>query len=344
MEMGGAEVILSSDVMRESGETFEIQFPHKEFILKDIREFDLFPSVDIVTGGYPCQPFSMGGNRAPKNDPRTYLFREFSRVVDQCNPKFFIAENVSGLKSVQNGHWLKLQLDTFSDIGQNGYNISWQVLNAQDYGVPQRRKRLFIVGVRKDLALHYHFPNPTHGDAKTARKYELQNYASHGVAIGHLISRDPKGEFYERPHDPSGHFSWYYMSRNRKADWIAPSFTIVANLRHMTLHPASPKMELEWSNLADKFKQKWRFSDVFEHYDADPKLPKFETPRRLTWREAAAIQTFPSNFEVAGKLEKKFEQLGNAVPPLSMKAVASNLINQSGLKSYPPANIGEFLQ
>ena len=137
---------------------------------------------------------------------------------------------------------------------------------------------------------------------------------------------DAPGEFYERPHDPKGNFSWYYMSRNRKAKWAEPAYTVVANFRHLTLHPACPTMEMLWSNLADGFKQKWEFTDHYEHLEADPGRGILEQPRRLTWRECAAIQTFPKNFEVFGKLERKFEQIGNAVPPVLMEAIAEGLV------------------
>lgn len=328
----GVDVVFANDVIPETKITFKDYFPEVDFHLEDIRNLSKFPKVDLVTGGYPCQSFSMGGNRNPAKDPRTFLFNEFARVVDSVKPKYFVAENVSGLKSVQDGQWLKLQLDTFNSIGTHGYNIATTVVNAQDYGVPQRRKRVIIVGVRKDLGLYYHFPKPTHGD--TSKGSKLLPYASHGEAIKSL-PLDAKGEFYERPNDPEGNFSWYYMSRNRKADWLSPSYTIVANFRHTTIHPASPKMVMVWSNLADGYKQKWEFSNEYEHHSIDSSLPVLEKPRRLSWREAALIQTFPNNFEPAGKLEKKFEQIGNAVPPGLMKALLRPLVDGSGLKAVP---------
>ncbi len=337
----GVDVVFANDIIPETMETCARHFPEVDFHLEDIRNLSKFPAADIVTGGYPCQSFSMGGNRSPGSDPRTYLFREFARVVDKVHPKFFVAENVSGLKSVQDGKWLSLQLDTFNRVGRVGYHIAMALLNARDYGVPQRRKRVLIVGVRKDLGLHYHFPSPTHGKAETAGKTRLLPYTSHGDAIRHL-PLDAPGEFYERPHDPEGNFSWYYMSRNRKAPWAAPSFTIVANFRHITLHPASPTMRLVWSNLADGWKQKWEFTDIYEHLSIDKNLPCLEKPRRLSWREAALIQTFPRDFEPAGKLEKKFEQIGNAVPPMLMRAVLKGLIDGTALHDYP-GDDGQFI-
>ena len=330
----GIDVVLANDILPETKSTFGNYFPETDFVPGDVRDLQRFPSVELVTGGYPCQSFSMGGNRDPGKDPRTFLFNEFARCVDSVCPKYFVAENVSGLKSVQDGQWLRLQLETFNKIGKFGYNIASTVLNARDYGVPQRRKRVLIVGVRKDLGLYYHFPPATHAKADVARRKGLLPYASHGEAIRHL-PLDAPGEFYERPHDPEGHFSWYYMSRNRKANWADPSFTIVANFRHITLHPASATMRLLWSNLADGWKQKWEFSGEYEHLTFDPALPILEVPRRLSWREAAAIQTFPAGFEPSGKLERKFEQIGNAVPPMLAAAVLRGLVTGDGLRSMP---------
>lgn len=330
----GIEVLLANDILPEAAETFKRSFPETDFHCGDIREITKFPSVDLITGGYPCQSFSMGGNRAPQNDPRTFLFKEFARVVSSVSPRYFVAENVSGLKSVEDGQWLRLQLETFSTAGKYGYNIASHVLNARDYGVPQRRKRVFIVGIRKDLGAFFHFPKPTHTKPEFAAKKGLLPYTSHGDAIRHL-PLEATGEYYERPHDPEGNFSWYYMSRNRKEKWANPSFTIVANFRHITLHPASCTMRLVWSNLADGWKQKWEFTNEYEHTKLDPTLPVLEKPRRLSWREAAAIQTFPTNFEPTGKLEKKFEQIGNAVPPMLMAAILSALTTERGLRDVP---------
>lgn len=335
----GCSVIFANDNMPESAETFTHYFPETEFKFADVADIRCFPNAEMVMGGYPCQSFSMGGNRRPGTDGRTQLYQEFARCVADVNPKFFIAENVAGLMKIQGGRWLSEQIELFAQLGKRGYNISWNAIKAQDYGIPQKRKRIIIVGVRKDLRLHYWFPPPTHGTGKDVLRYGLEPYESHGDAILGLPLW-PKGEFYERPHDPEGHWSWYYMSRNRKAKWDGPSFTIVANFRHVTLHPASSTMRLVWSNLADGWKQKWEFSGEYEHLQDHAERPILEEPRRLSWRECAAIQTFPRGFEPAGNLEKKLEQIGNAVPPRLMKAIATPILDGTGLKKLPPAYSG----
>lgn len=339
-EAAGAHVIFANDNMPEAEQTYRKYFASVDFIPGNVADIKLFPSADLVIGGYPCQSFSMGGNRSPEGDHRTYLYEQFGRCVDSVNPRLFVAENVSGLGSVEDGRWLKRQLILFKKLGKfGGYNLSWKVVHAEDYGVPQRRKRLFIFGVRGDLGLFYWFPLQTHGrprDAETKALHpELLPYASHGDAIIGLPLW-PTGEFYERPHDPEGHWSWYYMSRNRKAKWDGPSFTIVANFRHTPLHPASSTMRLVWSNLSDGWKQKWEFTGEYEHSEGHPERPVLREARRLSWRECALIQTFPRQFEPVGNLMKKFEQIGNAVPPLLVQKLLTPLVDGSALSPKRP--------
>jgi DNA (cytosine-5)-methyltransferase 1 len=334
-ERAGVRVRFANDSMTLAAKSHAVYFPDTKFVHAPVEDVTEFPSADLVVGGYPCQSFSMGGVRDPERDKRTQLYRDFARCLDAVSPSFFVAENVSGLRALKNGRFLEDQIELFSEAGQEGgYNLAVKVLHATEYGVPQRRKRLFIVGVRKDLGSHYWFPAPTHAKPPIAERKGLKPLESHGDAIANLPLW-PDGEFYERPHDPEGHFSWYYMSRNRKAPWRGPSFTIVANWRHTTLHPASPIMTLTWSNLADGWKQRWDFQDEYEHAEGHPERPVLDVARRLSWRECAAIQTFPSDFEPAGDTEKKIEQIGNAVPPVLAEAVIRPLVERSGLRDVP---------
>ena len=327
----GVEVVLANDIMQAACESLTKYFPETKIIHKSIADIESFPKAELVMGGYPCQSFSMGGNRKPSKDSRTYLYQEFARCLEKVNPLYFMVENVDGLGALQKGKFLKDQLAAFNSVGAKGYRITARKIDVKDYGIPQGRKRLVIMGVRKDLGKVYRFPDPTHGKA-TKKNPGLLPYVSHGEAIKGLPLW-PTGEFYERPHDLNGHWAWYYMSRNRKRPWDEPSYTIVANWRHVTLHPAGPKMELIWSNLADGSKQKWDFSDEYEHIEADPSRPVLKGPRRLSWRECALIQTFPKGFEPTGAVESKFTQIGNAFPPEMAKILLSRLVTGEGLTS-----------
>lgn len=326
IEAAGGNVIFANDIMPDACKTLEKYFKDTDVRNEDISLITKFPRADVVVGGYPCQSFSMAGNRDPSKDERTNLYKQFLRVVSVVKPNYFVAENVSGLQQLKSGTFLKEQIDAYT---KEGYNVSYQVLNAKDYGVPQSRKRLFIVGVKKELKQIFVFPAPTHGKS-TKVSGPLKPYASHGEAIKGLPLW-PEGEFYERPHDPDGNFSWYFMSRNRKANWADPAFTVVANWRHITLHPASPVMTLTWSNLEDGWKQRWDFSNEYEHLEANPNRPKLDSARRLSWRECARIQTFGAKFVPAGDVASKFTQIGNAVPPMLAKVMFSHLFSGVGL-------------
>lgn len=325
----GFETLLALDNFPASTATFAKHFPDTDVKTTGIFEFNSskvnpYPKADVVMGGYPCQSFSMGGVRNPSQDDRSNLFLGFADAVNKVKPKIFIAENVSGLAKLQNGEWFKRQIDVYENELSVKYHVHSMLVNAADYGVPQFRKRVLIVGVRHDVNDQFDFPSPTHCKPSLIKKRDILPWASHGEAIRHLPS-NPVGEYYERPHDPEGNFSWYFMSRNRRHRWDSPAYTVVANFRHITLHPASPVMELEWSDLANGWKQKWRFTDVYDHIQFASEYPCLKPPRRLSWREAAAIQTFPLNFEPEGDLAEKFVQIGNAVPPLLMQRIMSQV-------------------
>lgn len=336
VEAAGGHVIFANDILEDACKTLNKYFTNADVRCGDISKVLSFPRADVVVGGYPCQSFSMAGNRNPEKDVRTSLYKQFLRVINLVKPKYFVAENVSGLKQLGAGSFLAEQEAAYRN---EGYSVSHLVVNARDYGVPQSRKRLFIVGVRNDLGQFFEFPSPTHGKV-TKKNNNLKPFTSHGEAIRDLPLW-PDGEFYERLHDPEGHFSWYYMSRNRKAKWDGCAYTVVANWRHITVHPASPVMKLTWSNLADGWKQRWDFSDEYEHLAVDPTRPKLEKPRRLSWRECARIQTFTPDFEPIGDTESKFTQIGNAVPPLFAEAIFRHLFSGAGLISLTKKHLNK---
>lgn len=325
----GAEIIFANDINKNAIATY-LKYKHlfaaDALVTRfDISEISNFPQCDLLLGCYPCQSFTMGGHRSPDSDPRSKLYLQFCRALVISGAKFFVSENVSGLAWLQGGRYLKEQLTSLENTGK-GYNISVEILNSKDYGVPQDRKRLFFVGVRKDLSMYYHFPQPTHGQG-----INQLPFLSHGDAIYELMN-DPTGEYYHYEKEP---FSWWYLSRNRKRPWSEASYTIQANWRHNPLHPSSPTMRLVESNLKDGFKQRWEFNTSYDHLHDIRNLPVFEQPRRLSWRESAVIQTFPSDFEPVGGVPSKQEQIGNATPPLLMEATIKELINGNGLRAQP---------
>ncbi|HDV8213173.1 DNA (cytosine-5-)-methyltransferase [Enterobacter hormaechei] len=286
----GFEVLMANDILPYARDVYLANHPETDYVLGDVSSIESFPSADLLVGCYPCQGFSQGGVRKADRKINT-LYLEFARALRIVKPKAFIVENVSGMVRSNFEHLLKDQFKVFEDAG---YRVKSQILNASHYGVAQDRKRIFIVGIRNDFGTDYEFPLATHGD-------NLKPYTTIREAIGHLPEW-PVGEFYDSD------FHWYYLSRNRRQDWEQISKTIVANPRHMPLHPISP-------TLVKLGPDKWQFTS-----DA--------RARRFSFREAAHLQgfgdlVFPETERAS--MNMKYTVVGNAVPPPLFEAVATAL-------------------
>jgi DNA (cytosine-5)-methyltransferase 1 len=293
----GFDVLFANDILPYAKEVYAANLRETDYSLRDITEITKFPKCDLLVGCYPCQGFSGGGLRDPENN-LNFLYREFDRALRKIKPKAFIVENVSGMTRADFFHLFENQIRRFRLAG---YNVSAKVLNAQDYGVPQDRARLFFVGIKSRFGIRYEFPTPTHVKKMVAETHH-QICPSIRDAIGDLPLW-PEGEYDTQP------FHWYYLSRNRYRGWDGVSKTIVANSRHVPLHPISPKL-LRIST------DKW----VFEE-----KGPA----RRLSFREAARLQGFKRDmcFPDTAGLRMKYKVVGNAVPPPVFREVARSLPN-----------------
>lgn len=283
---------MANDILPYAKDTYLANHPETDYILGDVSQITSFPSADILIGCYPCQGFSQGGKRQSERSIN-YLYREFERALRLIKPKAFIVENVAGMIRSNNLRLFKNQLVRFRFAG---YRVTSGDLNAKDFGLPQDRKRIFIVGVRSDFGVKYKFPKPTHG-----REGELKKFTTIKDAIGHM-EEWPKGEYYDLD------FHWYYLSRNRYRGWNEQSPTIVSSGRHIGLHPISPKLKKIEHN-------KWRFVD--------------DSPaRRFSYREAAVLQGFDEHivFPDSLNMTQRYKVIGNAVPPPLFEAVSRPLI------------------
>ena len=285
---------MANDLLPYARDVYQANHPATDYRVGDVAKIDAFPQAELLVGCYPCQGFSQGGLRDPSRKINT-LYLEFARALKAIQPKAFIVENVSGMVRKNFAHLLDDQFKVFMEAG---YRVKAKVLNAVDYGVAQERKRIFIVGVRDDLGVDYDFPEPTHGEGRGAAHLSIRD------AIGDLPEW-PDGEFYARD------FHWYYLSRNRRQGWDQASKTIVANPRHMPLHPMSPPLKKLEHNV-------WQFET-----DAPA--------RRFSYREAARLQGFSRDFVFPdterGSLDMRYKVAGNAVPPPLFEAVAKALPN-----------------
>lgn len=159
-KMAGHDVIWANDLYGDAVETYKLNLGD-HIVCKDIADIDTkdIPDCDIVIGGFPCQGFSIANMKRCTSDERNTLYKQLIRVIKEKKPKFFLAENVKGLTNLDKGEVFKMILNDFSSLG---YTVKWQILNAANYGVPQTRQRVIIVGVRSDIDFKYQFPEPTH--------------------------------------------------------------------------------------------------------------------------------------------------------------------------------------
>ena len=261
---------------------------------RDIRQIDLseIPECDGIIGGPPCQSWSEAGALRGIDDARGKLFFEFIRILKNKNPRFFLAENVSGMLANRHNDAVQNIVQMFEN---SGYNIYINLLNAANYGVPQDRKRVFYVGFRKDINSTFTFPPQR--DNKVNLNQAISDLME--TAIPALPKNKTNGEKCIVPNHEymTGGYSSIYMSRNRVRSWDEQSFTIQAGGRHAPIHPQAPKMKFIEQN-------KREFVAGSEHLY-----------RRLSVRECARIQTFPDSFRFYyNDVADGYKMIGNAVP------------------------------
>lgn len=290
----GFDVPWANEYDREIWETFEKNHKKTKLDRRSIVDIasDEVPDCDGIIGGPPCQSWSEAGSLRGIGDKRGQLFFEFIRILADKQPKFFLAENVSGMLLPRHSAALEKIKALFKECG---YVLSFNMLNASDFGIPQDRKRVFFVGYRKDLGLKFNFPTPTNekrvlkdaiGDLKNNVLPAKNNYYTNGDAC-----KVPNHEYM------LGGFSSMYMSRNRVRGWDEVSFTIQAGGRHAPIHPQAPKMRFVEENQREFVKGREKLY------------------RRLSIRECARIQTFPDDFIFHYKnLTSAYKMIGNAVP------------------------------
>src|SRR3989344_204624 len=304
-EEAGFEIIWANEFDSTIWETFEYNFPDAKLdkrSIVDIPSSDI-PEAEGIIGGPPCQSWSEIGAKRGINDKRGQLFFEYIRVLRDKEPLFFLAENVSGILLPRNREAFNEILRQFKSLN---YNVSFALLNAHDYGVPQDRKRVIIVGLHKKTGKTFEFPKrlekkPVLEDAI----WDLQNTAKSGKTYnktnGNLSV--PNHEYM------NGGLSTIYMSRNRVRSWDEPSFTIQAGGRHAPIHPKAPKMK-------------------FIEQDKRIFVPgKEHLYHRLSVRECARIQTFPDSFIFKyNYIADGYKMVGNAVPVEFAKNIALKIM------------------
>lgn len=281
--MAGHEVVWANDLYEDAVHTYEKNLGN-HICLKDIHDVDVkdIPESDIIIGGFPCQGFSVANTKRHVGDERNELYKQLVRVIRSKKPKFFLAENVKGLTNLGHGEVFKMILSDFEEIG---YNVKYKILNAADYGVPQTRMRVIIVGVRKDIKWDYEFPTPTH--SKTG-KNGLPVWVSVFQALSEIPDPDEENSLLNHT------YSKYKLNIN-------------GYIGHRLLDPNKPAPTVTARG---------------DNRGGVVILPHPNGQRRMSCRELAAVQSFPLDYEFCGNNSSIYRQIGNAVPPLLGYAVS----------------------
>ncbi|MCZ2100136.1 MAG: DNA (cytosine-5-)-methyltransferase [Chitinophagales bacterium] len=298
LEKAGLKCEVLNEIDKDACETLRKNRPHWKILEGDIKEFEFSKyngKIDVITGGFPCQAFSYAGKKLGLADARGTLFYEFARVIQEVNPPICIGENVRGLLSHDNGKTLHGMISILDEIGYNVVPV--KVLKAINYKVPQKRERLILVGVRKDIKIKYEYPKPYKKiynlkDAlKKGELYDCNVPKSNGAKYPQskkdvLDLVPPKGYWRDLPLEIQKEFMGgsFYLGGGktgiaRRIGWDEPCLTL-------TCSPAQKQTE---------------------------RCHPDET-RPFTVREYARIQTFPDDWEFAGSLAQQYKQIGNAVP------------------------------
>lgn len=288
-EKNNFEIIYATDIDKSACETYEYNFRYQPKC-QDIRDIEnnQIPLADIVIGGFPCQDFSHSGKRKGLETDRGRLYLEMRRVIKNMRPKAFVAENVDGIRTsrIKNDHSaLDKIIDDFKSLN---YNVIYHVLNAADYGVPQIRNRVFIIGIRGDLRKAIYYPSAVRG-----KDTFLKPWMTSKEAIDDLWSKIGDPVFFnhtEKDYSKAKFYPGKKMQGNYQIQADRPSNTIRAEhhgnieAHYRTKKPDKPEDVSFW--------------------------------RRLSVRECARLQSFPDDFVFPCSASRAYKQIGNAVPPV----------------------------
>ena len=300
LEQAGFDTKAVVEIDKWATQTLRKNRPYWNVIEDDIQKIstegiknylDSEEEIDLLSGGYPCQSFSYAGNRLGIEDARGTLFYDFAKILDELKPKMFLAENVKGLRTHDKGRTLQTMIKVFED---EGYSVAYEVLNAVHYGVAQKRERIFIVGIRNNVAKvvnkAFEFPKPysyqlTLGDIlKDVPPSECATYNEKKKEVLKHVS--PGGCWRDLPDDIAREYmkTTYFMGGGRtgiarRLSWDEAGLTVLCT-------PAQKQTER-----------------------CHP-----DELRPFSIRENARIQSFPDDWEFEGSLAQKYKQIGNAVP------------------------------
>lgn len=410
MDMGytqsGFDIVWANDFFKEACDTYRLNFG--DYIvhgdITQISSDEMPDDIDVVIGGFPCQGFSVANNRRSMEDKRNFLYKELLRVIRDKRPLFFMAENVKGLISMENGKVIEMIINDFSELG---YRVDYKVLNAAEYGVPQTRERVIIMGNR--IGVENPFPAKTHfvegvteeelrdvlppaitteqaigflSDARLTNnpfnvsKEDYRKAASESgledptvlfeelgladqeefLVYNHVAAENVADTFFGRKYDVNQHDICDYLKYWRdKAGWTTKrvddhfgyAYTAGHWFRKDNNSGSIPKPEDWWElkkifGFDDKYdKAVTTFVEKEIKFEQSLRITNWDRPsdtitatspeihvnkkRRLSARECAILQTFPMDFQFTGSLNRKYTQIGNAVPVKLAKLLSQGI-------------------
>ena len=318
-EQAGFEVVSAIDMWKDAITTYNHNRTNKIAKVTTVEDFNKIDLPEIlkkehitgIIGGPPCQGFSTVGKREI-DDPRNRLYLEFYKAVKLANPDFFVIENVRGMLTLNKGAFVKDLIERFGEKGL-GYNISYELLNAADYGVPQNRYRVFYVGVKRNKK--FVFPKSL-GFLLTAKDAISDLEGSSNEHYG----SEPQNEFQRLMRGKcSCPKNQDYTSHTQQTIGIISQVPDGGNIKDL------PKEFWEVRKYNKAFERMGTFKPSNTIDTGHRNYFHYSEPRIPTVRESARIQSFPDDFEIIGTRGSQYKQVGNAVPPMLSKVIAENI-------------------
>ena len=317
-EQAGFEVISAIDMWKDAVVTYNHNRKDKVAKVETVEEFNdkelpgIIENQHItgIIGGPPCQGFSTVGRRVV-DDPRNKMYLEFYKAVKLANPDFFLIENVKGMLTLNKGAFVKDLIERFGPSGL-GYNITYELLNAADYGVPQNRYRVFYVGIRNKK---FDFPQP----------FKSQLTAKDGIgdlegSNNNHYGTEPQNGFQKEMRGSCKHpINQDYTSHTEQTINIISQVPDGGNIRDL------PREVWEVRKYNKAFERMGTFKPSNTIDTGHRNYFHYSEPRIPTVRESARIQSFPDDFEIVGTRGSQYKQVGNAVPPMLAKIIAEQI-------------------
>lgn len=324
----GYNPVLGVDMWSDATTTYKHNFPNSEILNEDITSVSTsellaaakvsIDNVDGIIGGPPCQGFSVSGKRLI-DDPRNVLYKSFVEYVGEIQPKFFVMENVPGLVSMAKG---AVKDAVIEDFESRGYNVSWKILAADDYGVPQHRRRVFFVGLNKKIfgEKKFEFPTPFESDKVTCfDAISDLDFISDSEALPDEISYElpARCEYQKLMREGSeklwNHVATIHSDKTKEIIAMVPDGCNYQSLPQELW--STRKVHIAWTRMDSK-RPCFTIDTGHNHHF------HYKENRVPTARESARIQSFPDRFRFLGIKTSQLKQVGNAVPPLLAQAIA----------------------